>query len=53
MDTTQNILGDMKLDSYVVEDLKNMKENIIVFGLFKITQLREKLQESIQHIQGI
>ena len=29
-----------------------MKENITMFELFKITQLREKLREDIQHIQG-
>ena len=46
------ILGDLKLDYGVVEDLKNMKVNITVFELCKITQLREKLQEVLQHIQG-
>jgi hypothetical protein len=35
-----------------VEDLKKMKENITVFQLCKITQLREKLREVLQHIQG-
>jgi hypothetical protein len=39
------ILGDLKLDYSVVEDLMKMKENIIVFELCKITQLREQLQE--------
>ena len=29
-----------------------MKENITVFDLFKISQQREKLQESLKHIQG-
>ena len=41
MDLTQKILGDLKLDYDVVEDLKKMKENIIVFELCKITQLGE------------
>ena len=36
MDITQMILGDLKLDYSVVEDLKKMKENIIVFELCKI-----------------
>ena len=52
MDLTQMILGDFKLDFSVVEDLKKMKANIIVFELCKITQLREKLWEVLQHIQG-
>ena len=43
MDLTQMILGDLKLDYSVVEDLKKMKANIIVFELCKITQLREQL----------
>ena len=46
------ILGDLKLDYSVVEDLKKMKANIIVFELCKITQLREQLREVLQHIQG-
>ena len=41
IDLTQMILGDLKLDYSVVEDLKNMNANIIVFELCKITQLRE------------
>ena len=45
MDLTQMILGDLKLDYSVVEDLKKMNSNIIVFELCKITQLREQLQE--------
>ena len=45
------ILGDLKLDYSVVEDLKTMNANITVFELFKITLLREKLQEVLQHIQ--
>jgi hypothetical protein len=45
------ILGDLKLDYSVVEDLKKMKANIIIFELCKITQLREKLREVLQHIQ--
>ena len=52
MDLTQKILGDIKLDYNVVGDLNKMKENIIVFELCKITQLREQLRESLQHIQG-
>ena len=36
----------------MVEDLKKMKANIIVFELCKITQLREQLGEALQHIQG-
>ena len=52
MDLTQNILGDLKLDYDVVEDLKKMKANITVFELCKITQLREQLREALQHIQG-
>ena len=51
MDLTQNILGDLKLDYDVVEYLKKMKPNIIVFDLCKITQLREQLSEALQHIQ--
>ena len=46
------ILGDLKLDYDVVENLKKMKANITVFELRKITQLREKLREDLQHIQG-
>ena len=46
------ILGDLKLDYSVVEYLKKMKVNIIVFELSKITQLREQLWELLQHIQG-
>ena len=45
MDLTQIILGDLKLDFSVVEDLKKMKENITLFELCKITQLREQLWE--------
>jgi hypothetical protein len=43
MDLTQMILGYLKLDYSVVEDLKKMKSNITVFELCKITQLMEKL----------
>ena len=43
LDLTQKILGDLKLDYDVVEDLKKMKPNITFFELCKITQLREKL----------
>ena len=35
-----------------MEDLKKMNENITIFNLCKITQLREQLRESLQHIQG-
>ena len=52
LDLTQKILGDLKLDYDVVEDLKRMEENIIVFELCKITQLREQLREVLQHIRG-
>ena len=52
MDLTQKIFGDLKLDYDVVEDLKKMKANIIMFELCKITQLREQLHEVVQHIQG-
>ena len=51
MDLTQKILGDLKLDYDVVEDLKRMKENIIVFELCKITKLRELLQEALHYIK--
>lgn len=37
----------------MVEDLKKMKANIIVFELCKITQLREQLREALKHIQGL
>jgi hypothetical protein len=33
IDLTQMILGDLKLDYDVVQDLKNMKENTMVFEL--------------------
>ena len=52
MDLIQKILGDLKLDYDVVEDLNKMKANITVFELCKITQLREHVRESLQHIQG-
>ena len=52
MDISQKILSDLKLDYDVVEDLKKMKANIMVFELCKITQLREKLHETLQNIQG-
>ena len=52
MDLTQKILGDLKLDYDVVEDLNKMKANITIFELCKIMHLREKLRESLQHIQG-
>ena len=52
MDLTQMILGDLKLDYSVVEDLKKINANIIVFELCKITQLREQLREVLQYIQG-
>ena len=44
MDLTQMILGDLKLDYSVVEDLKKMNSKIIVFELYKITQLMKQLQ---------
>ena len=53
MDLTQMILGYLKLDYSVVEDLKKMKGNITMLELYKITELREKLQEVLQHIQGL
>ena len=43
LELTQKILGDLKLDYDVVEDLKKMNANIIVIELCKITQLREQL----------
>ena len=46
LDLTQNILGDLKLYYDVVEDLKKIKSNITIFELWKITQLREQLQEA-------
>ena len=52
MDLTHMIIGDLKLDYSVVEDLKKMKENITMFELCKITQLMEQLREVLQHIQG-
>lgn len=52
MDLTLMILGDFKLDYSVVEDLKKMNANIIVFELCKLTQLREQLREVLQYIQG-
>ena len=52
IDLTQKIHGDLKLYYDVVEDLKKMKANIIVFELCKITQLREQLRDALEHIQG-
>ena len=52
LDLTQKILGDLKLDYDVVEDLKKMKANITMFELCKITQLRKQLQDFLQHMQG-
>ena len=52
LDLTQKILGDIKLDYDVVEDLKKVKDNIIVFELCNITQLREQLRNALQTIQG-
>ena len=43
MDLTQIILGDLKLEYDVVEYLKKMIVNIMVFELCKVTQLREQL----------
>ena len=50
LDLTQKILGDLKLDYDVVEDLQKIKENITMFKLCKITQLREQLRDDLQHI---
>ena len=52
LDLRPKILGDLKLDYDVVEDIKKMKEHITIFQLCKITQLREQLREALQHIQG-
>ena len=52
MNLIGKIIGDLKLDYDVVEDLKKMKANITIFGLCKITQMREQLREPLQHIQG-
>ena len=52
MNLTQKSFGDINLDYDVVEYLKNMNTSITVFKLCKITQLREKLHETLQHIQG-
>ena len=52
LDLTKKILGDLKLDYDVVEDLKKIKANITVFELCKITQLREQLRDALQNIQG-
>jgi hypothetical protein len=49
---TQRVLGDLKLDYDVVEDLKMMKANITGFELCKITQLREQLRDALQSIQA-
>ena len=43
IDLTKMILGDLKLDYSVVEDLKKMNANITMFELCKIMQLKEKL----------
>ena len=51
MDLTHMILGGLKLDYSVVEDLKKINANIILFELCKISQLREQLREVLQHIQ--
>ena len=51
-DLTQKVLGDLKLDYDLVEDLKKMKANITVFELCKITQLREQLRDALQTIQA-
>jgi hypothetical protein len=52
MDTSHKILSDLKLDYDVVEDIKMIKENIIVFELCKINKPREQLCEALQNIQG-
>ena len=41
MDLNHKILGDLKIDYDVVEELKKMKANITMFELCKITQPRE------------
>ena len=51
-DLTQKVLGDLKLDYDVVEDLRKMKDNITIFELCKITQLREQIRDALQTIQG-
>ena len=43
LDLTKKILGNLKLDYDVVEDLKKMNANIMVFELRKIKQLRDQL----------
>ena len=52
MDIYQKIFSDLKLDYDVVEDMKKMKENNMVFELCEITQMRENLHEALQNIQG-
>jgi hypothetical protein len=52
MDLTQMILGDLKLDYSVVEELKKMNAKITMFELCKITQLREQVRKVLQYIQG-
>ena len=47
LDLTEKILGYLKLNYGVVDYLKNMKANITIFELCKITQLREKLREPL------
>ena len=52
MDISQKILSNFMLDYDVVEYLEKMEENIMVFELFKIPQLREKLHKALRNIQG-
>ena len=52
LDLTQKILGDLKLDYDVVEDLNKMNTNITMFELCKMTKLMEPLREDLRHIQG-
>ena len=47
MDISPKSFTDLKLDYDVIKYLKKMKENITVFELCKITQLREKLHEAL------
>jgi hypothetical protein len=49
LDLTKNILRDLKLYYDVVEYLKKMKENIVVFELCKITYLREQLRKYLTY----
>ena len=52
MDLTQTILGELKLDYNVVQNLQKMNAKITVFELCKITQLKEQLREVLLYIQA-